>query len=109
MPTRTPHRKVLAIVSAMLLALLALTLGVWAGGDDTLAGPMSSSTSRTTQAAALPAPPPPAGAVQPEPFVAAGCEDEDDGNGRGNGNGKGKAKGHEKQHGRNARCENESD
>jgi eukaryotic-like serine/threonine-protein kinase len=109
MPTRAPHRKVLAIVSAMLLALLALTLGVWAGGDDTLAGPTSPSTSRTTQAAALPAPPPPAGAVQPEPFVQAGCEDEDDGNGRGKGNGKGKAKGHEKQHGRNAGCEEESD
>ena len=111
-PAGSPGRKTLAIASAMLLGLLALTLGVWAGDNGTLASPTRPSTPRATQPAALPVQPPPA-AVHPEPVVRAKCEDEErgngKGNGRGNGNGKGKAKGHEKQHGRNAACGEESD
>ncbi len=108
MPMGTPRRRVLAVASAMLLGLLALTLGVWAGDNGTLAAPTSPSTSRTTQATTVPVRPPPP-AVQPGPVVSAACKGNVKGNGRGKGNGKGKAKGHEKQHGRGGACEEASD
>jgi serine/threonine-protein kinase len=103
-----PRKRMLAVPAALLLAALAITLGVWAGGGDTVAAPTASPSAPSS--APPPAPPSPAAlqpppvALQPEPAAPPAC-DQGDGNGRGHGKGKGKAKGHDKHDRVRDKCE----
>jgi eukaryotic-like serine/threonine-protein kinase len=105
-PSRLSRRRALAVTAAVLLAGLALGLGIAARSGDTAAEPTVSPPAPVSAPPAVvavqpPAVQPPPPAVQPEPLPST-CADKDGGKGH---RGKGKAKGHERQKHRREDCE----